>query len=273
MKRLKSLYIHRHAKVLGLASHFGGNCVCEHSVMSNSWRSHGLQPKTSAHRTFQGRMVSWLPFPSYSRAPSRLVAWRDVLRKVWEGLNALGGLQDASSQHSDVFNCQPGRVTWSWCLGFCGPIIMPDFFVKLSNRTFYLFIDSRLHGSPLRRTGFLVAAIRGYSWLAKWASHCGGFSCCRAWTLERVLQCRSYAHGLRCLMACAIFPDWERTRALHVIAHGFYPPTPRKSHSMTDWLITAKDWTPSLSPLLPTRGQGWYHMVQSLNPLVTKLIF
>ena len=39
-----------------------------------------------------------------------------------------------------------------------------------------------------------------------WASHCGGFSCCRA----RALGTRAsvvVVHGLSCSTACGIFPD------------------------------------------------------------------
>ena len=39
-----------------------------------------------------------------------------------------------------------------------------------------------------------------------WASHCGGFSCCRAWALGAQASV-VVAHGLSCSAACGIFPD------------------------------------------------------------------
>ena len=48
-----------------------------------------------------------------------------------------------------------------------------------------------------------------------WASHSGGFSCCRAWTLglsscsSQALEHRSVVvvHGFSCSVACGFFPD------------------------------------------------------------------
>ena len=40
----------------------------------------------------------------------------------------------------------------------------------------------------------------------EWASHCGGFSCCREWSLEGWASV-VVAHGLSCPMACGIFLD------------------------------------------------------------------
>ena len=63
-----------------------------------------------------------------------------------------------------------------------------------------------------------LAAAQLLSSCSAWASHCGGFLCCRAWllgctgfsswssqALEQTL--RSMVHKLRCSMACGIFPD------------------------------------------------------------------
>ena len=52
----------------------------------------------------------------------------------------------------------------------------------------------------------LVAASRGYSLVAvsTWGSHCLGFFCCREQSLECGLS--SCGTGLRCHVACGIFP-------------------------------------------------------------------
>ena len=39
-----------------------------------------------------------------------------------------------------------------------------------------------------------------------WASHCGGFSCCRAWALGAWASV-VVVQGLSCSMACGIFLD------------------------------------------------------------------
>ena len=61
----------------------------------------------------------------------------------------------------------------------------------------------------------LCCCVRAFSRCGEWgatlrcgarASHCGGFSCCKA----RALSARAsvvVAHGLRCSVACGIFPD------------------------------------------------------------------
>ena len=79
-----------HVKNTGLSLMiFGvGNCVCV-CVCAQSWLTLGDPmdcnlPDYSAHGTFQARMLEWVAI-SYSRAPSRLVAWRHILGKVWEG--------------------------------------------------------------------------------------------------------------------------------------------------------------------------------------------
>ena len=38
------------------------------------------------------------------------------------------------------------------------------------------------------------------------ASHCGGFSCCRAWALG-LMGFSSWGAGLSCSVACGIFPE------------------------------------------------------------------
>ena len=64
----------------------------------------------------------------------------------------------------------------------------------------------------------LVAASRGYSSCGVWAPHCGGFSCCRAWTLGSMgsvaaaqglqsLSSGAVAHGLTYPKAHRIFLD------------------------------------------------------------------
>ena len=45
------------------------------------------------------------------------------------------------------------------------------------------------------------------------ASHCSGFSCCRAWALERWLS--SLAHGLSCFVAHGIFLDQGAIPVFH----------------------------------------------------------
>ena len=41
-----------------------------------------------------------------------------------------------------------------------------------------------------------------------WASHCGGFSCCRAWALGMQASV-VVAHRFSCSAACEIFPDQD----------------------------------------------------------------
>ena len=51
----------------------------------------------------------------------------------------------------------------------------------------------------------LVAVSQGYS-LGAWASHCRGFSCCRAWALGHTGSAVAVL-GLSCPEACGIFLD------------------------------------------------------------------
>ena len=52
----------------------------------------------------------------------------------------------------------------------------------------------------------LAVVSRDYSSCAAQASHCGGFSCCRAWALG-VWASEVVVPGLSGLPACGIFPD------------------------------------------------------------------
>ena len=61
----------------------------------------------------------------------------------------------------------------------------------------------------------LCCYVRAFFSFSKWAatlccsvqsSHCGGFSCCRAWALGTRASV-VVAHGLSCSEACGIFPD------------------------------------------------------------------
>ena len=83
---------------------------------------------------------------------------------------------------------------------------------------FYLFIFGCV-GSSLLHMGFLQLRQAGAALhCGPWASHCGGFSCCRVRALgagASVVVARGLwsagsvvvAHGLSCSMACGIFPD------------------------------------------------------------------
>ena len=74
-------------------------------------------------------------------------------------------------------------------------------------------------GSLLLHVGFLQLRRAGATFhCSVRASHCGSFSCCRAWALGAqasvVVACRLQsagsvvvAHGLSCFAACGIFPD------------------------------------------------------------------
>ena len=82
----------------------------------------------------------------------------------------------------------------------------------------YLFISGCV-GSLLLRAGFLQLRRAGATLCCGVrASHCGGFSCCRAWALgtrasvvvAHGLQSTGsvvVVHGLSCFTACGIFPD------------------------------------------------------------------
>ena len=102
-----------------------------------------------------------------------------------------------------------------------------------SSFCFYLFIVG-CAGSLLVHRFSLVLASRGYSLVGVRASHCSGFSCCRAWALCGqtsiavvcgLSSCDSWslehkltivAHGLSCSAACGIFRDWAlNLRLLH----------------------------------------------------------
>ena len=76
-------------------------------------------------------------------------------------------------------------------------------FLKLIN----LLISFGCVGSSLLHAGFLQLRWAGATlWCGAQASHCSGFSCCRA----RALGMRAsviVAHGLNCYKACGIFPD------------------------------------------------------------------
>ena len=81
-------------------------------------------------------------------------------------------------------------VCWGWGRYFC-------YGLKKKKKFIYLFlITHRLS---------LVAVSRGYSLGAR-ASHCRGFSCCRAWALGHTGSAVAVL-GLSCPEACGIFLD------------------------------------------------------------------
>ena len=57
-----------------------------------------------------------------------------------------------------------------------------------------------------KQTFFTCNKWRLFSSCRVWASHCGGFSCCRLQALE-CLGSVVVAHGFSCPLACGIFPD------------------------------------------------------------------
>ena len=149
-------------------------------------------PDSSAHRTFQARMLEWVAI-SYSRAPSRLVAWRDVLRKVWEGPKhsawRFARCIPLPAQRCINWTANRGGSLGLWCLGFSVGFYytcLIFFFRNQAAEAFTCLLIFGCTGSSLLRTGFLWLQLSGATLgCAAWASHCGGFSCCRAWTPER----------------------------------------------------------------------------------------
>ena len=85
----------------------------------------------------------------------------------------------------------------------CLALINVNSFFFFNNKFIYYFW---LRGVFVAAHGLsLVVASGGYSSSGAWASHCSGFSCCRA----RALGTRAsvvVAHGLSCSAACGIFP-------------------------------------------------------------------
>ena len=61
---------------------------------------------------------------------------------------------------------------------------------------FYLFLASLV----------LHCCMQTFSSCSEWVSHCGGFSCCRAWAVEH-MDSAVVAQGLSCSAACGIFLD------------------------------------------------------------------
>ena len=87
------------------------------------------------------------------------------------------------------------------------PSLVPFLFFFLINLfILFIFIFGCI-GSSLLRAGFLYLWRAGATLGCRVrASHCGGFSCCKA----RALSVRAsvvVAHGLSCSAACGIFPD------------------------------------------------------------------
>ena len=71
---------------------------------------------------------------------------------------------------------------------------------------FYLFIFDCI-GSSLLRAGFLwLLRVGATLHCGARASHCTGFSCCRAWALGTWASV-VVAHGPSCSVECGIFPD------------------------------------------------------------------
>ena len=96
---------------------------------------------------------------------------------------------------------------------------MPSLFHSTSSSSFflyffkfiYLFIYIWLHWVFVAVCGLSLVVASGATLGCRvWASHCGGFSCCRT----RSLECTGsvvVAHGLSCSTACGILPDQART--------------------------------------------------------------
>ena len=74
-----------------------------------------------------------------------------------------------------------------------------------------LFLFFGCIGSSLLRGLSLGVAAGATLSCSAWASHCGGFSCCRARALGTQASV-VVTHGLSCSAACGIFPDQARTR-------------------------------------------------------------
>ena len=87
--------------------------------------------------------------------------------------------------------------------------MLTNFIFLFKNVCFIAFIEILIYF----KFNFLFLAALGlhccawaFSSCGKWASHCGGFSCCRAWT-PGALASAAVAHRLSCPVACGIFPD------------------------------------------------------------------
>ena len=104
--------------------------------------------------------------------------------------------------------------------------LQPSFFVFLNLfillfNFIYLFILAVLGLCCCARAFLQLQRAGATLHCGAWASHCGGFSCCRAhrlqqlWHVGSVIVARRLqstgsvvvAHGLSCSTACGIFPD------------------------------------------------------------------
>ena len=156
------------------------------------------------------------------------------------------------------------------------------FFSNALLKTIYLFLSVRV---PCCCVGFSLVVVRGLlSGCDAWASHCSGFSCCRAWALGTwvsvvaahgfsscgswTLQHRlnSCGKGISCSVACGIFLDSGLNPCLlHWQADSIATVPPGKpnnvlSDSITSWAHPSRPITSHTSHIqLPSTADKFYN--------------
>ena len=125
----------------------------------------------------QAGLLCWNPGCNF---PWALWIFADAVASLWNALSFL---------YQYFLRNIPKALLWSllqMCVRvFPSPSPDRDHPYFLFNKFIYfIYFIFGCVGSSLLRAGFPLVAVSGsYSSLGVWASHCGGFSCCRAWAL------------------------------------------------------------------------------------------